>query len=361
MSRFSFSARVGIGVAVVITAVAPIPGTARKNLTPPPTVDAPSSSTLHLRPAPDSQPSSMLGRFFPDGASIDDEMQAAQLSCSSYFQWEVADGGMRRQEVIEVDRSRAAALSIPAMASGGAKSVDSISVRVDYQQTAVMRAVVTDIDGLRDCCIHHACPDRYISSFVQGTAEVSSYQGSGGRGGIRGAPRGTLATADLQRDAAWQKAWSIDEPLYFAYTVGRLGPLVQSGVSSSKAAGTAQTIGCGAWVDLQPKDSADRWRVKGQYQWASSRREACLAAMADATHQVSLRSGVSTSGSMTLGSGGSLDVEVSAHTAGTYANLKQTHECVATRQTPEGDAYRCTVLVEVPVPTEPEATAPGSE
>ena len=361
MSRLFWSGRAGLGIVLIAATAVPVAGQARKTLAPPPQVDAPATSNFHLLPVPNDNPFSMIGRFFAEGAALDDEMQAASLSCSRFFRWEVAGGGMHRQEHIALDHGRAAALSIPAVTGGRAAAGDSVQVRVDYQQTAVARAVVDDIDGLRDCCTTHACPDRYISSFVQGTATVSSYRGHSGRGSVRGAPRGAMAAADLHREESWEQAWQVEEPLYFAYTFGSLGPLVDGGVSSPAVAGGSQTIGCGAWVQLQPKDSTDKWRVKGQFEWGGSRREACMGAMADATHQASMRSGISTSGSMVLDGSGDIDVKVSAHTSGTYSHLKATHECVETRVTPEGDRYRCTVMVEVPVPAETTGAEPGSE
>ena len=80
------------------------------------------SSNVFLRNSFDTDPSSYIGRFLPEGLARLDESSAMPLACSKHISYRFVDGGgVKYTEMLNTSSEVSARLGIPIIANGKGK------------------------------------------------------------------------------------------------------------------------------------------------------------------------------------------------------------------------------------------------
>ncbi len=178
------------------------------------------SSNVFLRNSFDTDPSSYLGRFVPEGLAALDESAGMELACSRYISTRfVEGGGVKYSEYLATSSEVSARLGVPLIASAKGGGGSSGLVRVEYTLTGKLIAEVDDPVAFNRCCTQRPdqCTTRYIGEFLQGTGAVYHVADRGARG------KGGGATPEVSGDLAfdhgvhWERAVEFPNPVYFAF------------------------------------------------------------------------------------------------------------------------------------------------
>lgn len=185
-------------------------------------VSVPASSTLHLRASFDSNPSTYLGTFLPEGlppSELSDRSGVAS-QCSEYMKPRTQAANQEQDEFLSVSKSAAASLGLP-MAAGlsvGAGHDDTVTLRVHYKITEKMQVEV-DANGLARCCKADAtqCKSKVVGEFLRGSGEIyAAYADqNGGRAGVATPQVG--ASIDYKSSLNWTSLSKFNDT-YFAFT-----------------------------------------------------------------------------------------------------------------------------------------------
>lgn len=220
-------------------------------------------ANLFLRNAPDTDPSSYIGRFIPDNMTLFDDTNGSKRTCSRFITQKVVGGGnFARDELFSASASAVASWGLPVIADvkigGGTTNV----IRVSYVLTNKMTSDISDPAGFDACCKQYPdqCTGRYLGEFLEGTGTVwhSVSKGAGVTADVT--TQYGIGKLDARFGTTWQSAAEFTTPVYFAFKS------VDTGI-------TAVTQGCGSWMDTPPTSSAGKYFV-GTSEPVSTEKEA---------------------------------------------------------------------------------------
>ena len=323
-----------------------------------PTVVPPAN--VFLRNAFDTDPSVYLGRFVPeDLTGAVDESSAMQLSCSRFFTYRKVGGGNAVfDELFYASTAAAARVGVPIVASAGASGSTRSMVRVRYAQTGKMIAELTDPVAFEACCkaASDQCTSRYIGEFVEGTGAVYYATGDAIDSNVSAVKGAMAGSVEMAYGMEWKRSVEFAEPVYFGMKV-----------TEARWSRTAEVVaaGCGDWMVRPPKSSQGLYFV-GRSDPQATERLASETALQDARMQVvrwvgqeiqtgALRSETTQGDLQTLASNLQEErfVEVAAN--GVAALVKDENWCFEKEETPDGLAYKATVLGFLPVDVKEKA------
>lgn len=284
-------------------------------------------SNVWLRSSFDTDASSYVGRFVPQGTKALDESAAMPLACSRFITSRFVDGGgVKLSETFQASTEVSARLGVPTVGTAGGTGSGSQSFRVEYTLTGKLIAEVSDPEAFAACCkaTPDQCSDRFIGEFLQGTGTVynaatrniavdakvaAPSSGAGGEGAFKNAQD-------------WQKAVEFPNPVFFAFKV-------------TKTPYNLQATSCPAWVRTPPT-TTDGLVIVGTSKESKSEAAARKAALSDAQRQLSMSTGAMATDAGPDGGAG----------------LQTKEWCVETRVTDSGDPrWIGHVLVAVPQAT----------
>lgn len=199
-----------------------LPALAGKKKVPPPEF-VPPTTNLQLRAAFDTDPSTYLGRFIPNDATVMDESAARKTACSKYISAKtVGGGGVEYDEIFEASASAALGLGVPqaALVLGGSAG-KAASLRAQYVLTNKMVADVSDPVAFAACCRQspNECTGRFVSEFIEGTGSIWVAQSSSGEAAVLQTLKGAGVDAEASRGVAWARSRKFPNPVYFALRV----------------------------------------------------------------------------------------------------------------------------------------------
>ena len=208
-------------------------------------------ANLFLRNAPDTDPSSYIGRFIPNGMALFDDTNGSKRSCSRFISQKVVGGGnFSRDELFSASASAVASWGLPPVANvsigGGTENV----IRVSYVLTHKMTSDIADPAGFDACCKQYPdqCTDRYLGEFLEGTGTVWHSVSKGAGVGASATTQYGVGKLDAKFGTNWQSAAEFTTPVYFAFKS------VDTGI-------TAVAQGCGSWIDTPPTSAAGKYFV----------------------------------------------------------------------------------------------------
>ena len=320
-----------------------------------PTVTAPAN--LHLRNAFDTDPSLYLGRFVPTDAASIDESSAMQLTCSQHITYKaIGGGGVVYDELFNASSEAALHIGVPLTANLNASGGRTAVVRVRYELTDKMVAVLDDPAAFEACC--KAAPDQctteYIGEFLAGKGSVY-YEVSQGAGGDASGmtPQGT-GDIEIKSGVAWKRSVEFPNPVYFAFKT-----------TKNQWAPDGAAAGCGDWTQGPPKSSQGKYFVGISPPTATeadardaallSGRQQVVRYVAETvdtgTVQVQSTTGATDALSTTI----QRDTVLQSASSGVAKLVKDESWCVEPEATPGGQIYVAKVLLFLP--KEDEAAA----
>lgn len=257
---------------LLLTACAPLVNRAAIPATIGPTVVP--QANLFLRNAPDTDPSSYIGRFIPDGLALFDDTNGSKRACSQYVVPKVVGGGnFSRDELFTSSASATASWGLPPLVDvsvgGGVQNV----IRVTYTLTRKMTSDISDPAAFDACCKQYPdqCTGRYLGEFLEGTGTLwhSVKTGAAVKGSV--STQYGVGKLDAKFGQNWESAAEFTTPVYFAF--------------KSVDTGTSAVVqGCGPWMDTPPTSSAGKYFV-GTTEPVSTEREGRDRAMLHARTQ----------------------------------------------------------------------------
>jgi hypothetical protein len=284
-------------------------------------------SNVWLRSSFDTDASSYVGRFVPQGARALDESAAMPLACSRFITSRFVDGGgVKLSETFQASTEVSARLGVPTLGTAGGAGSASQSFRVEYTLTGKLIAEVTDPEAFAACCkaTPDQCSDRFIGEFLQGTGTVynASSRTVAADAKVAAPSSGVGGDGALKSAQDWQKAVEFPNPVFFAFKV-------------TKTPYTLQASACPAWVRTPPT-TTDGLVIVGTSKESKSEAAARKAALSDAQRQLAMSTGAMATDAGPDGGAG----------------LQTKEWCVETRTTDAGDPrWIGHVLVSVPQAT----------
>jgi len=308
------------------------------------------SSDIFLRSAFDTDPSTYIGRFLPEGGEVD-ESATVRTRCSEHIGYSsVGGGGVQYDELFQASTKAAIKVGMPEILGVGLGGSGGRTVRIQYALDTKMVAEIEDPAAFEACCqaAPDQCTSRYVAEFFQGTGAVFYALGAEGSLELSTVAEGVTGGIELGHGMAWQRSIEFPEPVYFAM---KTAPNPYTGAPPVAA-------GCGEWVDQPPRSSMGQYFV-GLSDPLPSERAAREAALLDARLQVvrwveQTISAQSSSTSATDGELGSLAVQleqqgaVEAASGGVAALVKDQGWCVKALPTPAGYVHVAYVLAYIP-------------
>ncbi len=308
------------------------------------------SKDIYLRSAFDTDPSSYIGRFLPEGGVVD-ESASVKTRCSEHISYRSVGGGnVQYDELFSASTQAAIKVGMPEILGVGLEGGGGRVVRITYALAEKMIAEIEDPGAFEACCqaAPDQCTSRYVAEFYEGTGAVYYSIGAEGSVELSTVAEGVTGGIDVGHGMAWKRSIEFPEPVYFAM---KTAPNPYVGAAPVAA-------GCGEWVDQPPRSSLGQYFV-GLSDPLPSERAAREAALLDARLQVvrwveqtlSAESGASSS---TSGELGSLTVElqadgaVEAASSGVASFVKDQGWCVKALPTPAGYTHVAYVLAFVP-------------
>ena len=185
------------------------------------------SPNVFLRNSFDTDPSTYLGRFIPEGLEALDESAGMSLACSEHISWRyVEGGGVKYTEFLQASSEASARLGVPVFASAKGKGSSNSIVRVEYELTGKMIAEIDDPVAFNACCdaSPDQCTTRYVGEFIQGTGSVYHLSDTSMTIDAQGAhPAGVGGDVDVDHGISWKRAVEFPNPIYFAFKVAGTG------------------------------------------------------------------------------------------------------------------------------------------
>lgn len=201
------------------------------------------SSNVFLRNSFDTDASSYVGRFVPEGMTRLDESDAMALGCSQHITTRFVDGGgVKYTEYLATSTEVGARLGIPVVASAKAGGSSQGLVRVEYTLTGKMIGEIEDPVAFNKCCTQRPdqCTTRYVGEFLQGTGSVYHMANRSANADIDVlTPKGQGA-GELEHGTQWERAVEFPNPVYFAFKT--------AGTTHEQPTGTL----CDDWNDDLP-------------------------------------------------------------------------------------------------------------
>ncbi len=308
------------------------------------------SKDIYLRSAFDTDPSTYIGRFLPEGGVVD-ESSSVSTRCSEHIGYRSVGGGnVQYDELFEASTQAAIKVGMPDVLGVGLGASGGRVVRIQYQLAQKMVAEIEDPAAFEACCqaAPDQCTSRYVAEFFEGTGAVYYALGVEGSVEVSTVAEGIVGGIDVGHGMAWARSIEFPEPVYFAM---KTAPNPYTGASPVEP-------GCGDWVDQPPRSSLGQYFV-GLSDPLPSERAAREAALLDARLQVvrwveqSLES-ASSSSTSTSGELGDLSVQlqqqgaVEAASGGVASYVKDQNWCVKALPTPAGYTHVAYVLAFLP-------------
>lgn len=294
------------------------------------------SANVHLRNSFDTDPSSYLGRFVPDGAAHLDETSAMSLTCSQHISYRrVEGGGVRYNELLEISSAASARLGIPVVASGSGSASSDRVIRVSYELTGKFIGEVTDHAAFESCC--KASPDqctrRYIGEFIEGTGAIYHQVANSAQGQGAGTDpsSGINGEFEFSHGVQWQRGVEFPNPVFFAFKVSET-PYTQQSASACSSFMTT----------LPPADDDGIYLLAANASPAKDEASARRKAMRNATLEAYRSLGLSVD---------------STATSLTPPELQTREWCVEKVNTDKGERYVAKALVYAPRPPDPPPAA----
>ncbi len=234
-------------------------------------------SEYHLRSTFDADPSSLLGRFVPDGVTAPDDGSTLVTRCSAYVtEKEVAAGGTY-DVYVRASSAAAAAFGAPPVAAIGGRTASDQTVRIRYKLTKKLQYEVTDPAGWRACCAEGPgmCSSRFVSEFVAGDGELFFAVGKASSASATGVLPSVVGQVEAKDGYLWQQATTLDG-MYFAFKTAEMP------AEPALATGTCAEV---AWDDAPPR-SPDGLYLIGVSPRADGEQDARTLARTDARQQV---------------------------------------------------------------------------
>jgi hypothetical protein len=235
------------------------------------------SSSIYLRAAFDTDPSSYIGRFLPADGAVD-ESEGVRTACSEHIAHRsVGGGGVQYDELFHASTQAAVKVGMPEILGVGLGGSGGRVVRIQYTLDEKMVAEIEDPAAFEACCkaAPDQCTGRYVSEFYQGTGAVYYAVGVEGSAEISTVAEGVTGGLEIGHGRAWQRSITFDQPVYFAM---KTSPNPYTGAAPAPS-------GCGEWVDQPPRSSQGSYFV-GLSDPLPSERSAREAALLDARVQV---------------------------------------------------------------------------
>ncbi len=316
-----------------------------------PTVVAPQNT--FLRNAFDTDPSFYIGRFVPRDAAAIDESSAMQLTCSQHVSYRKVDGGgVIYDELFNASTEAALRVGVPLIANVDASGGQSQVIRVRYELTDKMVAVLDDPAAFEACCKQapDQCTDRYIGEFIGGTGAVfySKDAGGGGSAGVVLPQQGITGDLEFRHGMAWQRSIEFPRPVYFAFKT-----------TENRWAGATDGIaGCGTWTDAPPRSSQGRYFVglsmplpteaEARSGALQSGREQVVRYIAEGIETNSLSVRVTSGSTSALSSQLEDQAMLTSAASGVARLVKDEAWCVESQATPGGPVYVAKALMFLP-------------
>ena len=185
------------------------------------------SPNVFLRNSFDTDPSSYLGRFMPEGLLALDESAGMSLACSEHISWRYVDGGgVKYTEFLQASTEASARIGVPVFAGSKGQGSNSSIVRVEYELTGKMIAEIDDPVAFNACCDSSPdqCTTRYVGEFIQGTGSVYHLSDESVTFDAQGNhPAGVGGEMDFEHGISWKRAVEFPNPIYFAFKVAGTG------------------------------------------------------------------------------------------------------------------------------------------
>ncbi len=204
-----------------VALLAAVPASAGKKVPPPEFV--PPTTNLQLRATFDTDPSTYLGRFIPDGAAVPDESAARKTACSQFISIKsIGGGGVEYDEVFEASADAAVGFGIPKteLKLGGSGG-QSASLRAQYTLTTKLVADISDPIAFASCCRQSPteCTGRFVGEFIEGTGSIWAAQSSSADGSVLKALEAVGLEVQASMGVAWSRSRKFPNPVYFAFRV----------------------------------------------------------------------------------------------------------------------------------------------
>jgi hypothetical protein len=307
------------------------------------------SSDIYLRSAFDTDPTTYIGRFLPDG--VVDESSGVRTRCSEHIGYRSVGGaGVQYDEIFSASTQAAVRVGIPEILGVGLGGGGGRVVRIQYALDNKLVAEIEDPAAFEACCqaAPDQCTSRYVSEFFEGTGAVYYAVGAEGSAEISTVAEAVTGGLEVSHGVAWQRSIEFPEPVYFAMKTTH-NPYVGAAPVAA---------GCGDWVDQPPRSSMGSYFV-GLSDPLPSERAAREAALLDARVQVvrwveQTVSASSSTTTSTTGELGSLSVSleqagaVEAASGGVASLVKDQGWCVKALPTPTGYVHVAYVLAYLP-------------
>jgi hypothetical protein len=307
------------------------------------------ASDIYLRSAFDTDPSTYIGRFLPEG--VVDESSGMRTRCSEHIGYRSVGGaGVQYDEIFSASTQAALRVGVPELLGLGLGGGGARVVRIQYQLENKLVAEIEDPAAFEACCqaAPDQCTSRYVSEFFEGTGAVYYAVGAEGSVELSTVAEGVTGGLDVSHGVAWQRSIEFPQPVFFAMKTTH-NPYVGAAPVAA---------GCGDWVDQPPRSSLGSYFV-GLSEPLPSERAAREAALLDARVQVvrwveqtvSASSSASTTTRGELGAlSASLDQTgaVEAASSGVASLVKDQGWCVKALPTPAGYVHVAYVLAFLP-------------
>ena len=202
------------------------------------------SSNVFLRNSFDTDASSYVGRFVPEGATRLDESNGMTLACSQHISTRfVEGGGVKYTEYLATSTEVGARLGIPVFASAKGGGSSQGLVRVEYELTGKMIGEIEDPVAFNKCCTQRPdqCTTRYIGEFLQGTGSVYHQADRSANADLDVITPKGQGDGGFQHSTEWKRAVEFPNPVYFAFKT--------AGTTHEQPTGTL----CDDWNDDMPR------------------------------------------------------------------------------------------------------------
>lgn len=286
------------------------------------------SPNVFLRNSFDTDPSSYLGRFMPEGLLALDESAGMSLACSEHITWRYVDGGgVKYTEFLQASTEASARIGVPVFAGAKGQGSSSSIVRVEYELTGKMIAEIDDPVAFNACCDSSPdqCTTRYVGEFIQGTGSVYHLSDESLTMDAHGNhPAGVGGDMDFERGISWKRAVEFPNPIYFAFKVAGTGHH------------QASTGTCSSWGQSIP---------------AKDGRSYVIGVSRESKSETSARNRAITNATVQAAAAGLIEYEFYGEELppGTVTSVNPEDWCVEATETAKGTRYIAKVLAWAPI------------
>ena len=207
------------------------------------------ASNIFLRTAFDTDPSTYIGRFLPDGLELVDESNAARTRCSEHISYrEVGGGNVVYDELFNASTEAGLRVGLPQVFGVGVGGASSRAVRITYALSTKLVAELEDPAAFEACCQQapDLCSSRYVAEFYEGTGAVYHGLGREAEVDISALAQGVAAEVELAHGMAWERSVEFSEPVYFAMKIAP-NPYTGQALTERAAATGPTSLRAAAW------------------------------------------------------------------------------------------------------------------